>query len=125
MPGELRICNWFIFYYLQKEIDEVCFIWNAHRIRKMKNQNSPNGRPLLMYDTPEMYDAEDCLCPVSLREIELCEEETDGKGNVQCDKTVYELCKILIAENKYDYPLDHDDAILLYEQLRYIILQSV
>ena len=46
----LRFC---FFGVLQHELDEIKSLWNSHRIRHIRNSNSPGGCPDVLYFTPE------------------------------------------------------------------------
>jgi hypothetical protein len=69
---------------------------------------------------PELYNAEDRLCPVEDSEIDICEEETTSMTNL-CDKTVACLCDIFMTENELQKPSDIDEAKSLYARLRFLI----
>ncbi|WAR15672.1 LOW QUALITY PROTEIN: hypothetical protein MAR_005777, partial [Mya arenaria] len=47
-----------------EELDEVRQLWNCPRIRPVRNNISPSGRPVKMYTCPELYGAQDYLCGV-------------------------------------------------------------
>ena len=40
---------------IQDEMDKIRKLHNHHRIRPYPNQNSPSGRPSLIYSIPEAY----------------------------------------------------------------------
>lgn len=40
---------------IQKELDTVKELHNAHRIRYVRNQEVPNGKPNILYNIPEMH----------------------------------------------------------------------
>ncbi|OWF51202.1 uncharacterized protein LOC110449483 [Mizuhopecten yessoensis] len=54
---------------LQGDLDDMIRVWNAHNIRPTKNQNSPHGRPIVMYMLPSSYDTRSpssCTCYLPL-----------------------------------------------------------
>ena len=110
---------------LQKELDDVVKLWNSHRIRSSKNQIALNGRPVLMYHLPQLYGYTDQLCNVDDQRLTWCEEECDIPDSQICDKTVYDLCCIIMQENNMILPSNHDEAQTLYLFLRNEIRQHV
>lgn len=90
--------------------------WNAHIISKSRNAISPRGQPTVMFHLPEVYNTKNLLCNVCTRRIENYEEECLFLNT--CDKDVYDLCKIIIAENNLHMPEDPYEAIDLYLKLR-------
>jgi len=40
---------------LRKDLDEFAADWNAHPIRHNHSTRSPHGRPIDIYDMPELY----------------------------------------------------------------------
>ena len=73
-------------------------MWNAHKIRKQPNQNVPHGRPQILYSSPHIVGAENCMCPADNDDIRICQEECVDMAMEQCDDTVTELCQLLIEE---------------------------
>ncbi|KAF3859846.1 hypothetical protein F7725_000101, partial [Dissostichus mawsoni] len=71
-----------------------------------------------MYSFPELHSAEDRLKPIAVEEVNLCTQECTPKGQFPCDKTVFELCCLLMAENGWDDPADPFAAADLYILLR-------
>ncbi|KAK6477179.1 hypothetical protein HHUSO_G22073 [Huso huso] len=103
---------------LQEELNTVAHIWNTHRIRAQRNSTAPQGRPLMMYTVPHLYGAEDHLCPCTMENIVNCEEECRTRRNYSCDKTVFELCCLLMDEHRLDPPDNTEQATDLYITLR-------
>ncbi|KAK6494193.1 hypothetical protein HHUSO_G679 [Huso huso] len=103
---------------LQDELNTVAHIWNTHPIRAQRNRTTPHGRPLIMYTLPHLYGVADHLCPSSRDDILNCEEECLTRRNYPCDKTVFELCSLLMVERGLDPPGDIDQATHLYITLK-------
>ncbi|MGH0135050.1 UNVERIFIED_CONTAM: hypothetical protein FKN15_056488 [Acipenser sinensis] len=104
-------------FVVKRETDElntVAHIWNTHPIRAQRNRTTPHGRPLIMYTLPHLYGVADHLCPSSRDDILNCEEECLTRRNYPCDKTVFELCSLLMVERGLDPPGDIDQATHLY-----------
>ncbi|RXM97087.1 Sodium/potassium/calcium exchanger 3 [Acipenser ruthenus] len=105
-------------YGSYEELNTVAHIWNTHRIRAQRNSTAPQGRPLMMYTVPHLYGAEDHLCPCTMENIVNCEEECRTRRNYSCDKTVFELCCLLMDEHTLDPPDNTEQATDLYITLR-------
>ena len=48
----MRVC---FSYLVQKELDEVKESWNHHHISRSRQAVVPNGKPVLLFSTPEVY----------------------------------------------------------------------
>ncbi|MGH0143290.1 UNVERIFIED_CONTAM: hypothetical protein FKN15_078329 [Acipenser sinensis] len=101
-----------------EELNTVARLWNTHRIRAQRNSTAPQGRPLMMYTVPHLYGFEDHLCPCTMENIVNCEEECRTRRNYSCDKTVFELCCLLMDEHRLDPPDNTEQATDLYITLR-------
>ena len=51
---------------LQHEPDEFKSLWNCHRIRHIRNSNSPGGLPDVLYFIPEGLGVTDCKFPLDV-----------------------------------------------------------
>ena len=100
-------------------------VWNCHRIRPTKNQNVPSGRPVVLYSMPEVYGQRDFLQPVDQAHIDACRTECTFRDGLPCDKELFELFVIYMAEHNLNPPSDVADGILLYHRLRGMILQDL
>jgi hypothetical protein len=74
-----------------------------------------------MYTIPELYQAEDHLCPADETEIMICAEETVPKTLTCADDTLFDLCMMLMEENRLLKPNDSNEARHLYVRLRELI----
>ena len=75
-----------------------------------------------MYDFPQIYGVVDWIRPKSIDDFEICELHTTDKGVIPCDDTVFDTCKMLMAENNLFEP---STAKELYNVLRDIILENL
>ncbi|WAR26873.1 MGT4C-like protein, partial [Mya arenaria] len=105
-----------------KELDEVRQLWNCHRIRHVRNNISPSGRPVTMYTCPELYGAQDYLCAVHRANVDSCLEGCVLKSNITCDATVFEICTMIMDDHDLQMPDCGDSAVILYQTLRHKIL---
>ena len=55
----------------QDDLDNLVDYWNNHKIRTSKLSESPDGRPLVIYELPEKYYAEDHKIPVNRVDLNL------------------------------------------------------
>ncbi|KAE8577806.1 hypothetical protein XENTR_v10023069 [Xenopus tropicalis] len=110
---------------IQDELDEVVQTWNSHIIRQSSQQTTYAGRPALLYLLPGVYGVEDRLKPVDSDEVSLCREECLPKGQYPCDKTIFDLCCLLMEENAWGAPEDPFYATDLYIKLRNEILPNL
>ncbi|XP_033127101.1 uncharacterized protein LOC117124880 [Anneissia japonica] len=79
---------------IQDDMNTVAKEWNAHRITPSRNRHGPFGRPVMMYNVPQMFEGQDFLVPVDDDEVELCNSECTFKSQFPCDEDVFELCLI-------------------------------
>ena len=116
---------YFSIVLLQEELNDVALLWNSHRIRPVKNSVSPSGKPVMLYNFPELFGAQKQHCMVPETSVRICEEECTPKKQFPCDETVFELCVFLMAENDKDMPNDVDEAVALYKFFRNCILREL
>ena len=107
--------------YLQSELNIIAQTWNGHRIRKAKNQRTPNGRPLVLYNFPELCGTEDFLWEVEEIKVDLCKEQCIEKSEVPCNEELLELCHLVMEEHGWNNPANAQEAIELYILLSPII----
>lgn len=103
--------------FFQRDLDQVCFEWNTHRITGKKSSITPKGRPFIMFELPELYGTRDHLIPISQNEITICQDECKYI-EYPCDEDVYGLCKIIMEEKGYTIQDDPFKAVELYLALR-------
>ncbi|KAL3887956.1 hypothetical protein ACJMK2_000341 [Sinanodonta woodiana] len=87
-------------------------VWNVHHIRPTKNQNSPNGRPVVMYKLPMIYGTRSYLQSVDEDKIEVCRDECVFRDEHPCDRD----------KNRWTSPTNIDDAMQLYCDIRNMLL---
>ncbi|WAR17141.1 hypothetical protein MAR_031735 [Mya arenaria] len=110
---------------IQEELDEVRQLWNCHRIRPVRNNISPSGRPVTMYTCPDLYGAQDYLCAVPRANVDSCLEEYVLKSNITCDATVFEICTMIMDDHDFQRPDCDDSVVILYQTLRREILSEI
>lgn len=94
-------------------------VWNVHKIRPTQNQRAPHGRPIVMYQTPELFHTHGYVCDSSLQDIRRCREEVTEKSANPCDKDIFELsCIVMEEQGILNAPNDPYEAINRYVALR-------
>ncbi|KAL3870743.1 hypothetical protein ACJMK2_038787 [Sinanodonta woodiana] len=81
--------------FTTNDIDSMVQVWNVHRIRPTKNQNCPNGRPVVMYKLPMIYGTRSYLQSVDEDKIKICRDECMNvyfEMNAPCDRAVLNIC---------------------------------
>ena len=68
--------------------------WNNHKIRTSKLSELPDGRPSVMYELPEKYDAEDHKIPVSTVDLNLAKRLCSAAPSQFCCSG--EFCELVL-----------------------------
>ncbi|XP_031342753.1 uncharacterized protein LOC116170466 [Photinus pyralis] len=99
------------------ELDDVALEWNIHRIRQSRNNVAPHGRPVLMFESTEIYNTRDFKVPVA--EVKRIAYQRECKNlETVCDEDLEELCKLIMEEKTLPPPKDPYDALTLYKMLK-------
>ncbi|KAL3887958.1 hypothetical protein ACJMK2_000343 [Sinanodonta woodiana] len=101
-----------LFYGAASGTYKYKFVWNVHHIRPTKNQNSPNGRPVVMYKLSMIYGTRSYLQSVDEDKIEVCRDECVFRDEHPCDRD----------KNRWTSPTNIDDAMQLYCDIRNMLL---
>ena len=89
---------------LRDELNSVMKLWNTHRIRPSTNQESPPGRPDVLYSVPELTNTQDYLVQVSPDDITASEYFVSHQNGQDCDENFRELAMIIEREKKLTSP---------------------
>ena len=120
---QLQICNIIVF---QRELDEVARMWDCHRMQRHRNMIAPCGKPIIMYTSPELYNAEDKLVAVDALDVEVCIDQCLFKRWQPCrNSSVFEFCCHLMVENHLEFPSNAREGIILYSTLRELIYNEL
>lgn len=106
---------------IRAELQRVAQHWNLHKIRPSRNEESPAGRPDVLYFLPEVEGKESYLNEVSIDEVDVamdvcCEDPEDDVS-----ETFRELARILMNEHALRMPTNPHEAENLYCQLLSLI----
>lgn len=110
--------------YFQNNLDEVVLEWNVHKIRRVRNSTTPSGRPCIMYEMPAFYEAQNYLMKLPDFAMEALQSQCVSL-EYPCDRDVFELCNILLAENDWTKKENPFDAADLYVKLRDILMRTI
>ncbi|XP_013395261.1 uncharacterized protein LOC106162499 [Lingula anatina] len=124
-PLDTSLVQFCFMTLVQTDLDRVTSVWNCHRIRRTKNQNVPNGRPIVLFSMPELYGRRDYLRPVNQGHIEACFTECSFRDGLPCDEELFELFNIYMAELFLDFPSNVQEAQQVYHALRLAIRQDL
>ena len=107
-------CLWFCFStILQESLDKMKEYWNTHNIRPSRHETIA-GVPDILFYLPEQSGGTDCLIPVDrakIDEMELqCQQEDD-------ENIFQEYFKYVMEQEHFQYPLNHDEATILFSHL--------
>jgi len=78
----------------------------------------------VMYNAPALYGVEDYKHGLDRTEIDICTNECIFR-HCPCDQTVYDLCELYVMDLQLTYPLNADEARLLYKTLRDCIKHDI
>lgn len=106
---------------LRAELQRVAQHWNLHKIRPSKTEDSPAGRPDVLYFIPEADGRASYLNEGPEEEVEVamdvcCEEPEDDISD-----SFRELARILMNENDLRMPTNALEAENLYCELLCLI----
>jgi hypothetical protein len=73
---------------------------------------------MVMYNIPSLFNTSNYLQLTSEQKINACAEECLFRKGATCDEQISELCCIYMEENGWRYPVDVDEGITLYRNLR-------
>ncbi|KAJ8318739.1 hypothetical protein KUTeg_003830 [Tegillarca granosa] len=98
---------------INADLDDAQDICNTHVLQSKNAVTGGGRRPTLMYTLPQLYSAEDHICPANKNESKLC-----PKTLTCADETVFQLCTLFMEENNLSFPQDSNQANDLYIRLR-------
>jgi len=117
-PLEQNCLQFCFMQIIQNELHQVAKNWNLHNIRPSTNQESPSGKPDIMYFLPERYSTTDYKKDVDWIDLDIA-ESTCGEQNppMGCHPSFAELATMIMQENNLSEPEDASEAKELYNQL--------
>ncbi|XP_057311869.1 uncharacterized protein LOC130649584 [Hydractinia symbiolongicarpus] len=102
---------------LQTDLDQTVSLWNNHRIRKVRNSESPAGRPNVLYHLPERDGGEDYKCSVNSNDLAVAEIHIQQPLLFGCSEVMSELLAIIMNEKQMTLPNSTEKAKELFKVL--------
>lgn len=116
--GYHKMCMHFCFMGLiQKELDDVKYMWNNYRIRKVRNSESPGGKPVVLFFAPHLSGGTDCSYRIRQSDIDLVNEYCEETPFLGCTSEFLELASIIMQEKDIGMPKNAYDAKVLFNVL--------
>ena len=103
---------------IRHELHKVAVLWNLHKIRPSTNQESPSGRPDMLFFVPEVTGGEDLKAQVDLDEIDVVEEDCCYRPPESgCVNEFTQLASIIMQERNLNIAETAEEALMLYSTL--------
>ena len=103
---------------LRNELHQVAKLWNLHRIRPSANNESPPGRPDLLYFVPQATDTINYATPVDEDDLDVSEDLADvTNASNSTDPAFAELAHIIMDEKNLHMAESAEEARRLYIDL--------
>ena len=100
------------------ELHKVAVLWNLHKIRPSTSQESPSGRPDMLYFVPEVTGGEDLQVHVDLDDVDLVEDYCCYRSPESgCLDEFTQLASIIMQEQNLNIPETAEEALVLYSTL--------
>jgi len=109
-------------FVFQDELDKARNVWNRHVIRSSR-RNLPSGKPVLMFEIPELYNADSHLQTVAQQDITNAAPLSLFRDAIPCDPDVYQLCCTVMRQHAMTYPRNCEEALAVYFLCRESIRQ--
>ena len=104
---------WVVFFlYLSMSLTRLNLF--SHRIRHIRNSNSPGGRPDVLYFTPEGSGVTDCKFHLDSHDVNLAMDYCETPSLFGCSAEFLELSRIIMQEKNLTVPENAADAKTLY-----------
>ena len=103
---------------IRLELHKVAVLWNLHKIRPSTSQESPSGRPDMLYFVPEVTGGEDLQVHVDLDDVDLVEDYCCYRSPESgCLDEFTQLASIIMQEQNLNIPETAEEALVLYSTL--------
>ena len=101
-----------------EELQRVARLWNLHRIRpSTRNNNSPHGRPFLLYQQPEITGTVDYKHDVLIDDLDVARQMCCDDLPVDLSPEFTALAEVIMTEEGLRMPENADEARNLYSTL--------
>lgn len=110
---------------IQGELNKVATHWNLHKIRPLHHEESPSGRPDVLYYVPAWTNATDYLTEVDQDDIDVIDGVCCNRASpTYCLEESRELIDIIMQEQQLQVPSTALEAHNLFVDLVYHIDNS-
>ena len=83
---------------LSQELVEAKDLWNYHRVRRVRNSESPPGRPDVLFFSPHLTGGRNCSYSTSTTDVELATRFCVEPSALGCSDEFLELATIIMRE---------------------------
>ena len=113
----------FTFYgVIKNDLDSLVDYWNDHKIRTSKLSESPDGRPSVIYELPEKYNAEDHRMLVNTVDLNLAKRLYSAAPSQFCCSDEFSELGFMIME---DLNLQISSSLRKAENLYFKLLEEI
>ena len=122
-PVQVECLKFAFMPVIKDELDRVTMHWNLHKIRPSSNDESPSGRPDVLYFLPELNGKSSRGQYVNMDEIEEIQEMSNHHVNRFDARSVdfAELASLIMEDERLSMPHTAHEALDLYMSLVYYI----
>lgn len=101
---------------LQKELNQVVIQWNQHTMQVKKNNESPGGKPDILFFVPDSCGTRDYIVNCDQNDILYCQQAYGESRPIHgCSEEFISLVNLILPN--HDRPSDVNEAADLYGQL--------
>ena len=101
---------------IRQEVESIRDEWGAHIISRSRN-NGPRGRPDTMFYLPHLYNANECIVPVNLDEVDQFYACVNNSTVDDVSPEFKEFAETLILQEWLTPPNNATEALNLYVDL--------
>ena len=99
---------------LQVELDETVQLWNNHRIRSVRNSESPAGWPDVLFFAPQLSNGRNYKFPINNNDIATAGEFTSPLLLSGCSPEMEAFAKNIMDEKQLEFPTNPERAKNLF-----------
>ena len=101
---------------IPEELHTFAIQWNLQKIRPSRIEESPSGRPDLLYHIPDLTGSRDLMASISLIDKEMAEKlcGVDRSPEHGCSEEIFELVSLTMHEKGLTMPATPDNALVLF-----------
>lgn len=89
--------------------------WNTHGIRPYPNQDTPSGKPDMLFFLPEMTDSQDYKTQVGENDLQITDENVcKERTSFGCREEFSEVILLIMEDNNLSMPTRVDEAEELF-----------